>query len=405
MVQPNKRTILWSIFALFVISMNLRAAITSISPVLKDIQTDLHISSMTVSLLTSIPVFCMGIFAPVAGRLSDRWGNERTIALAVLLIGASTALRLVSTFSSLLLLTAVFAGIGIAIAGPLISGFIKEHFPQNSSAMIGIYSAGMGIGASLSAGLVVPVMQFFHQSWNIALAVWSVFAVMGILVWIPIMKKSAQKKTESALSPQPKTTLPWGNRYAWRLTLMFGLQSGTYYSFATWLAPKAQEMGYTSSYAATTATVFSIVQMVGSLIIPLFLDRNVNRKPWLILSAMSSMLGIVLLLTGMASPVLCAVLMGIGAGGLFPLTMILPLDETTTPKEASQWTAMIQFGGYLISGIVPIVVGAVKDMTNTYNYAFMALLFVFAAVILLSLKVRKKREAPLPLQEEKAASL
>ena len=61
--------------------------------------------------------------------------------------------------------------------------------------MIGVYSAGMGIGASLSAGLVVPAMHAFHQSWNAALAIWSVFALMGIIVWIPIIKNLSNLKS------------------------------------------------------------------------------------------------------------------------------------------------------------------------------------------------------------------
>lgn len=108
--------------------MSLRASITSISPVLKTIQADLQMSNVSVSLLTALPVFCMGVFAPVAAKLSQRWGIELTIAFSVLLIGLATALRFMATFPFLLLMTAVLTGIGIAIAGPLISGYIKNNF-------------------------------------------------------------------------------------------------------------------------------------------------------------------------------------------------------------------------------------------------------------------------------------
>ncbi|WP_368045774.1 hypothetical protein [Bacillus sp. C28GYM-DRY-1] len=84
---------------------------------------------------------------------------------------------------------------------------------------------------------------------------------------------------------------------------------------------------------------------------------------------------------------------GIGAEGLFPIAMILPLDATTTPRDASQWTAMIQFGGYIISGAVPILVGAAKDITNSYNFAFFLLLYISIILMLLTLKVRKKKES------------
>ncbi|MGG3891588.1 CynX/NimT family MFS transporter [Metabacillus fastidiosus] len=399
MEKPRNIYMIWNIFALFMVSMNLRASITSISPVLKNIQADLQMSSVSVSLLTALPVFCMGIFAPLAGKLSQRWGIELTIALSVLLIGASTALRLVATFPFLLLMTAIFTGIGIAIAGPLISGYIKKHFPKYSSSMIGVYSAGMGIGASLSAGLVVPVMHSFHNSWNVALAIWALFAVIGIIVWMPIIKKSNQKKKAGGKSINQNSPLPWKNRYAWLLMIIFGLQSGLYYSIATWLAPKMQEIGYSDTYAATTVTVFSIMQMIFSFIIPILINNSLNRKPWLILCALFTFFGIIMLLIGSFPPIISAILIGIGAGGLFPIAMILPLDATTTARDASQWTAMIQFGGYIISGIVPILVGATKDITNSFNFAFVSLLFIAVVLMLLTLKVRVKKEYPVHLEK------
>lgn len=392
-VKSKNLYMIWSVFSLFILSMNLRASITSISPVLKNIQMDLQMSSAVVSLLTALPVFFMGIFAPLAGKLSERWGIELTIALSVLLIGVSTALRLIASSPVLLLVTAILSGIGIAITGPLISGYIKKHFPRSSSSMIGVYSAGMGIGASLSAGLVVPVMHAFHQSWNVALAIWSVFALAGVLVWIPIIKKSKQSQATKNKPTSQKSRLPWGNRYVWLLMIMFGLQSGVYYSLATWLAPKVQDMGYSDAYAATTVTVFSVMQMICSFIIPIIINNSTKRKPWMLLCALSSFTGIFMLIISGISPVICASLAGIGAGGLFPLAMILPLDATATPKEASEWTAMIQFGGYIISGIIPMLVGVIKDMTDTFDVALIALLFTLVVLMLLTLKVTTKKES------------
>ncbi|AUS86853.1 MFS transporter [Lysinibacillus capsici] len=393
MAKSKNFPIIWSVFSLFILSMNLRASITSISPVLKNIQMDLQMTSVVVSLLTALPVFCMGIFAPLAGKLSERWGIEWTIGLSVLLIGVSTALRLVATFPLFLLVTAILSGIGIAITGPLISGYIKKEFPKYSSTMIGVYSAGMGIGASLSAGLVVPAMHAFHQSWNAALAIWSVFAFMGIIVWIPIIKKSKHSQESLEKSTGQKSRLPWGNRYVWLLMVMFGLQSGVYYSLATWLAPKVQDMGYSDAYAATTVTIFSVMQMICSFIIPILINNSFKRKPWMLLCASSSFIGILMLIMGGISPIFCATLTGIGAGGLFPLAMILPLDATTTPKEASEWTAMIQFGGYIISGIIPMLVGVIKDMTNTFDVALFTLLFIIIIIMGLTLKVKTKTES------------
>ena len=49
--------------SIFAISINLRPAITSIGPILETIREQLSLSNGQVSLLTAIPVICMGIFA------------------------------------------------------------------------------------------------------------------------------------------------------------------------------------------------------------------------------------------------------------------------------------------------------------------------------------------------------
>jgi MFS transporter, CP family, cyanate transporter len=224
-------------------------------------------------------------------------------------------------------------------------------------------------------------------------------------VWIPIIKKSSIRGKKEGKSINQKNQLPWSNRYVWLLMIIFGLQSGVYYSLATWLAPKVQEIGFSATYAATVTTVFSIIQMICSFIIPILINNSLNRKPWIILCALFSFVGIITLMTGNISPIISAILTGIGAGGLFPLAMILPLDATSTPRDASQWTAMIQFGGYIISGVIPMLVGAVKDITNTYNIAFFALLFILAALMLLTLKVRNKQEPNPHLNEVKTSNM
>ncbi len=61
--EINKRNTVLMIFAIFVISINMRPAITSIGPMLETIREQLSLSNAQVSLLTAVPVICMGIFA------------------------------------------------------------------------------------------------------------------------------------------------------------------------------------------------------------------------------------------------------------------------------------------------------------------------------------------------------
>ncbi|WP_242069410.1 CynX/NimT family MFS transporter [Paenibacillus dendritiformis] len=137
------------ILVIFFISINLRPAITSVGPLLDVIQTELGMNGMMASLMTTLPVFCMGLFALLAIRLCNRLGNELSLMIAMLLIFLATLARMFASSSILLLVTALFSGIGIGIAGPLMSGFIKKHFPDKLG-VTGVYSVSMVIGAALT---------------------------------------------------------------------------------------------------------------------------------------------------------------------------------------------------------------------------------------------------------------
>ena len=56
--------------SLVLITINLRLALGSVSPVLDDIRETLGLSSSTAGLLTTAPVLCFGLAAPLAPRLA-----------------------------------------------------------------------------------------------------------------------------------------------------------------------------------------------------------------------------------------------------------------------------------------------------------------------------------------------
>lgn len=187
-MKHQERTYLY-ILALFFASINLRIGITSISPLLETIRQDLNISNFSVSFLTAIPVFCMGTFALLTGKVIKKYGAEKAIMACLILIGFATCMRAFTSSISTLFASSLFIGIGIALAGPLLSGFIKEKFPTKIGLMIGIYSVGMGTGASLSAGLTIPLQHVLKDDWNMALAFWGVLTIIAIIFWYPVMKR------------------------------------------------------------------------------------------------------------------------------------------------------------------------------------------------------------------------
>ena len=58
--------------ALFLASLALRPQIVGAAPLFPAIQDDLDVSHAVIGLLATIPVLCMGLFAPPAARLTGR---------------------------------------------------------------------------------------------------------------------------------------------------------------------------------------------------------------------------------------------------------------------------------------------------------------------------------------------
>ncbi|WP_270170898.1 MFS transporter [Paenibacillus sp. SYP-B4298] len=385
---------LFLLTALFLASLNLRPAISSVSPLLETIRESLGMSGALASLLTSLPVLCMGFFAPAAVKLSSRFGLERTVACCLLLIGGATAARFAASTGWMLLLTALVAGIGIAITGPLLSGFVKRHF-DNPTAIVGVYSMSLVIGAGLGAALAVPLQSALNDSWQASAASWSVLAFAALLFWWrpikPKQRVAGSDEPAVQTTPQAKRAgLPLRSKRAWLLTGFFGLMAVIFYSMTAWLAPIVEEMGASRQTAGSVLTLFTVVQIPMSLLMPLLISRYQRRGVWLVACSLLELIGLLLLLLH-ASPWLIAIVLGLGAGGLFPIALMLPIDEAADAEEASSLSAMTQSGGYMIASLGPLFVGVMHDRFGGYTSAIYGLAILVIVMIVIQLRIGSKQ--------------
>ena len=103
--------------ALVAVAGNLRVAITSVPPLLSAISADLGLSYAAAGALTTLPVLCMGLFAPVASAVAHRVGAVAAVLGASACIVAGTASRLAGGSVAVLYAGTFVAGVGIAVAG------------------------------------------------------------------------------------------------------------------------------------------------------------------------------------------------------------------------------------------------------------------------------------------------
>ena len=81
------------ILGIFFMAVNLRTGISSISPLAESIQEIFGISSFKLSLLTSVPVICMGIFAFFSPKLIEKLGYKKSIMTLIFIISFFILIR------------------------------------------------------------------------------------------------------------------------------------------------------------------------------------------------------------------------------------------------------------------------------------------------------------------------
>ncbi|KRF63774.1 MFS transporter [Bacillus sp. Soil768D1] len=376
---------IYLLVVLFFVSFNLRPSITSIGPLLDIVQRDLGMSGVEASLLTTLPVFCMGLFSFFAVVLNHRLGIERSLFIALIFIMMATFFRIFAYDRYFLLATALLAGVGIGISGPILSGFIKKYFADKPG-VTGIYSVSMVIGASLACSLSIPLYNIWGSSWEKTLSFWGITALIACLLLLPLLKNVNTK-----VPTLSKSKIPIKNLRVWIITLFFGCMSSVFYSITAWLSPAAQQMGMSHYESGLVLTLFTVIQIPVSFLIPVVVSKYQHRRNWLLICGMFELLGIGLLIAN-ASPWLAAAFLGIGAGGLFPLALLLPIQETADPEQATSWSAMIQFGGFILGSLGPVFMGYAVDTFDDFIPAFLGLIFIVFLMMITIVMIGDKKE-------------
>lgn len=173
--DSNRRRLIrmWLSFLLVLFSaLNLRPLLTSVAPLLKDIQADLALSNVWISVLMTLPVICLGVFGPLAAPLSKRFGLEGVLLVAMFAMLVGGVVR--SFGHAPLYLGTILVGGGVSLLGILAPVLIKRDFPDKVGLMMGLFAMMLGLGAAASTAFAVPVTEALGGGWQLGLAFWMV---------------------------------------------------------------------------------------------------------------------------------------------------------------------------------------------------------------------------------------
>lgn len=182
------------LLGLILVALNLRPALSSMAPMLSEVSKTLGLSAAQAGLLTTLPVLCLGLFAPLAPILARRFGAERVVLGILLVLAGGIILR--SSFGEVgLFAGSVLAGASIGVIGVLLPGIVKRDFPKQAGTMTGVYTMALCLGAAMAAGATVPLSEHFDRSWALGLGFWVVPALVAAMFWLPQVGRSTARIT------------------------------------------------------------------------------------------------------------------------------------------------------------------------------------------------------------------
>jgi MFS transporter, CP family, cyanate transporter len=359
------------LIGLLTLSLNLRAALAGYPPLLETVRAALGASAGAAGLVQAGAVLMMAFGSFVGPTVGDRFGREIGLGGAVGLVAAGSLLRGVPMMAALVGGSLVI-GLGIGLAGVLITGVVKEHLGRRAGAATGGYTVAMMIGATAASALAVP-MAVLLGGWSPALAALAVPAGLAVALWLPIARRIPRAPPSAGRSPAP-----WRDPFARLVSCYLAGTSTMFYGWITWLAPYYERQGWSPQQAGLLLAVWSVAQMPAALLGPALAERRRRWRFWSGLalgSGLAGTLGALLVPTPpLIGPWLWVVLIGLGLGASFPLGLAV-IAWRTPHGTASAATSGLALGvGYTSAGIGPLLMGVLIDLTGGFRAAIALLL-------------------------------
>jgi CP family cyanate transporter-like MFS transporter len=378
------------ILGIVLIAMIMRSPLTSVGPLIGSIRESLGLSNATAGLLTTLPLLAFALLSPFAPLLARRFGVERTLLYALVLLMVGIAIRSLAATVSLFAGTALI-GLAIAVCNVLIPSLVKRNFAHQVGLMTGVYSVSMNLSGAIASGVSVPVARDLGFGWNGALGIWGVLVLLAALFWLP-QARASRGSAIAATSGVLKRRSLWRSPLAWMVTIFMGMQSLLFYVLVAWLPEMMTSRGLSEDSAGWMLSLFQTAALPVAFIVPIVAGRMKNQRLLVIIMTILLFVSLGgLYFGGNALISLWTVLLGIAGGCAFSLAMIFLSLRTKDAHDTVSLSGMSQSVGYLLAATGPILFGLLHDITASWNPPLLLLLVVSALLLLSGLGASRNR--------------
>lgn len=359
------------------------------------IKAQLGLSETEFGLLVGAPILTGSLSRIVLGVWADQFGGRKVLTLVMLAAAVATLLLSWADSYGLMLLAAL--GVGIAGGGFAVGvAYVPRFFPPGlQGTALGIFGAG-NVGAALTKLLAPSVMVAWGwtavaQIWAAALAV---TAVLFFLISREDPESLARRREGRAPESAAQQLSAIKNLQVWRFALYYFFVFGGFVALALWLPRYLIEAyGLDVKMAGMLAAVFSIPASLFRIYGGWLSDRYGARAVLYWTFGVSILCLFMLsypptdyVIHGARGPIAFSTSMSLAPFlvAIFVLGFFMSLGKAAVfkhipvyyPQQIGAVGGLVGMVGGLGGFILPIVFGAMNDLTGVWTSCFAFLLLV-----------------------------
>ena len=248
------------IFMLWLLVSASASQIMIVAPIIPRIAEELSVDKSSLGLLMTIYALAVGVFALIAGPISDRFGRRRILLVGSGLMGVALGLHVFAdSFISLLVMRGLAGAAGGILSGAAVS-YVGDYFPIHRRGWAsGWVMSGIAVGqiAGIPLGILLAGWLGFRSPfWAFAIVAALAFLLILLRLPQPKVKLSGSLSVKSALRGYADLLRRREVRAAAAAFIMMFMGISLFVTyFPTWL----------EDYLGFTALLVSLLYLVGGI--------------------------------------------------------------------------------------------------------------------------------------------
>ena len=377
------------------------------SPLLVTLRDHFNIVNNDALLNLSVSIiFPMIIIASIlGGMIEHKIGTRNLFVWTMLFVGIGVLINYVAVNYTIFLIGRALFGIGFGLGIPFIgSAIMKWYTPKQREMMNTINGLFPFVGTVVSFGLMVPLYNYFGNSWKQAMGIWGIGIVIVGLLWVLLVKEDdiVVQTTDDTPEVQEKNIYRnlWKRRDIKLLCITFVCDFFVYSYMAVILPTFLLESGNMTEAAAGfwAAIAFPAVGIIGGSVGGIAIAKTGKRKPSMALGQIIKIIGTSVAALGSGISVwfiiVGAAIFGFGNSLWMPGMYTVPMElDQMNPTRVGAAFALISSCGFVSGFISPIIGGwltntlmAVSNITDpmlSHSFGLKWSLFIFGFINLI----------------------